>query len=104
MLTGQIITANRLGDGIVVFLGEDGWVESLISGLVLKDAPAAAAALARAMADEAADIVVEPYAIDVIDKNGAPGAKHLREVIRAAGPTIRRDLGKQADLDAPAAA
>ena len=96
MLTGQIITANRLTDGIVVFLGPQGWVERLVDGTVLSDKASAATALARAKGDEANDIVVEPYVIDVVDRNGAAAAKHLREVIRAAGPTIRRDLGKQA--------
>ena len=96
MLTGQIITANRLTDGIVVFLGPQGWVERLVDGTVLSDKASVATALARAKGDEANDIVVEPYAIDVVDRNGAAAAKHLREVIRAAGPTIRRDLGKQA--------
>ena len=101
---GQMITANRLADGVVVFFNNEAWVETLTSGALFGNADAVAAALTQAKADEARDIVVEPYAIDVIDRNGAPHAKHLREAIRAAGPTIRLDLGKQADLDVPAAA
>ena len=102
MLAGQIVTANRLADGIVVFLDAgQRWVETLCAAEVLADAAGAARALDAAKLDEARDIVVEPYLIDVVDRNGAPAAKHLREVIRAAGPTIRRDLGKQAAPAAP---
>ena len=103
MPIGQMITANRLGDGVVVFLNNANWVETLTQGSLFGNADAVAAALVQAKADEARDVVVEPYAIDVVDRNGTPHAKHLREAIRAAGPTIRRDLGKQADLDVPAA-
>jgi Protein of unknown function (DUF2849) len=99
MLSGQIVTANRLDDGVVVFLSpRNDWVEALRGGGVWTDTASATEALAAAKQDEARDIIVEPYLIDVVDKNGAVGAKHLREIIRAAGPTIRRDLGKQAAL------
>ena len=98
MISGQIITANRLADGVVVFLDpRNVWVERLAAGGVWTDAASAADALSQAKQDEANDVVVEPYLIDVVDKNGAVAAKHLREAIRAAGPTIRRDLGKQAE-------
>ena len=101
MMSGQIITANRLNDGIVVFLDpHNRWVEALAQGGVWTDKDSADEALATARKDEARDIVVEPYLIDVVDRNGAVAAKHLREVIRAAGPTIRRDLGKQAETAA----
>ena len=101
MISGQIITANRLNDGVVVFFDpQNRWVEALAQGGVWTNKDSAAAALAHAQLDEARDVVVDPYLIDVIDKNGAVAAKHLREVIRAAGPTIRRDLGKQAEAAA----
>lgn len=101
MMSGQIITANRLNDGVVVFLDpQNRWVEALAQGGVWTDKDSAGEALATAKMDEARDIVVEPYLIDVVDRNGAVAAKHLREVIRAAGPTIRRDLGKQAETAA----
>ena len=60
------------------------------------------AALARAKQDEASNIVVDPYAIAVEERNGHLAPKALREAIRAAGPTIRRDLGKQAQGWRPA--
>ena len=51
--------------------------------------------------DEANNIVVDPYAIVVEERNGHLAPKALREAIRATGPTIRRDLGKQALGQAP---
>ena len=95
----QIVTANRLIDGIVVFQDEaGGWSEDFARAAVHEDA---AAALARAGEDVAASFVVDPYAIEVEQRNGHYAPKSLREAIRAAGPTVRRDLGKQADGLAP---
>lgn len=95
----QIVTANRLVDGIVVFQDEDGgWSEDFARAAAHQDA---AAALARAAEDVAASLVVDPYAIDVELRNGHYAPKALREAIRAAGPTVRRDLGKQANGLAP---
>ena len=65
---------------------------------------ATASALKRAKQDETNNIVVEPYAVAVEERNGHIAPKALREAIRAAGPTIRRDLGKQASGLAPHAA
>ena len=98
----DVITANRLTDGVVVFqtLG-DGWTEDFIRAAVLSDSHATAEALKRAKQDEANNIVVDPDAIVVEERNGHLAPKALREAIRATGPTIRRDLGKQALGQAP---
>jgi hypothetical protein len=98
----QIVTANRLIDGIVVFQDEaGGWSEDFARAAAHEDA---AAALARASQDVAASLVVDPYAIEVELRNGHYAPKALREAIRASGPTVRRDLGKQAEGLAPIAA
>ena len=98
----DVITANRLTDGLVVFqTSDDGWTEDFIRAAVLSDPHATASALARAKQDEANNIVVDPYAIVVEERNGHLAPKALREAIRATGPTIRRDLGKQALGQAP---
>ena len=98
----DVITANRLTDGLVVFQTVDGrWTEDFNRAAVLPDPQATADALKRAKQDEANNIVVEPYAIAVEERNGHLAPKALREAIRAAGPTIRRDLGKQALGQAP---
>ena len=94
-----IVTANRLADGIVVFQdAAGGWSEDFVRAAVHDDA---AAALERAAKAVAACIVVDPYAIEVELRNGHYAPKALREAIRAAGPTVRRDLGKQAEGLAP---
>jgi hypothetical protein len=98
----DVITANRLTDGLVVFQTADGhWTEDFNRAAVLPDPQGTADALRRAKEDEANNIIVEPYAIAVEERNGHLAPKALREAIRAAGPTIRRDLGKQALGQAP---
>jgi len=83
----QIVTANRLGDGRVVFRDRGGrWVEVLAAAVVLsKDA--AAAAVEAASADVAARLIVEPYAVDVSETAAGIEPKTMREKIRAGGPT-----------------
>ena len=95
----QIVTANRLTDGIVVFQDDDRRLERRFCARPPLDD--ATAALARAGEDVAASLVVDPYAIEVVLRNGHYAPKALREAIRAAGPTVRPDLGKQAEGLAP---
>ena len=64
-------------------------------------AATAFAARSSAAADVDACRVVDPYAVEVELRNGHYAPKALREAIRAAGPTVRRDLGKQAEGLAP---
>jgi hypothetical protein len=98
----DVITANRLTDGVVVFqTADDSWTEDFNRAAVLPDTQATAEGLKRAKQDEANNIVVDAYAVAVEERNGHLAPKALREAIRAAGPTIRRDLGKQALGQAP---
>jgi hypothetical protein len=99
----DIVTANRLTDGVVLFQDAAGdWVEDFARAAVLPDAEATKAALARAKEDETRDLIVDAYAIVVELRNGHYAPKALRELIRASGPTIRPDLGKQASGQSPA--
>lgn len=97
----EVITANRLIDGIVVFQANDGWVEDFAQAAIYETADVSKAALARAKEDETRDVVVEPYAVVVELRSGHYAPKALREFIRASGPTTRPDLGKQAQGQAP---
>jgi hypothetical protein len=97
----EIITANRLIDGTVVFQNETGWVEDFARAAIYETAEASKEALALAKQDEARDIVVDAYAVLVEMRGGHYAPKALREFIRASGPTIRPDLGKQALGQAP---
>jgi len=98
----RMITANRLSDGAVVFQDSNGaWTEDFNHAAVLADEDALAAALSRARQSADDDEVVESYAIELESRAGHLAPKALREAIRASGPTVRRDLGKQAHGQAP---
>ena len=95
---GQLVTANRLRDGIAVFLTRSGEWSEVIDEAVLAVEPQAAAALeARAKEDERKTLVTGAYLIDAERLNGRVRASHIRERMRALGPTVRLDLGKQAE-------
>jgi hypothetical protein len=99
----QVLTANRLRDGLVVFLDRhDAWVEHILDARVLNGGEEAEAAETVGRDAVAERDVVEPYLIDVRPAATGVTPTRLREKIRAEGPTVRRDLGKQAEaaLDA----
>jgi hypothetical protein len=94
----RVVIANRLRDGIVVFLGSEGrWVEHVEACSPASDADEAAKLLDLARQAEAAQEVVDPDLIDVEQRDGVLTPIKMREAIRAKGPTVRRDLGKQAE-------
>ena len=98
----EMITANRLSDGLVVFLDAEGnWTEDFHRGATVVDASAKASALTLAQAAVAANLIVDPYAIELELRAGHLAPKALREFIRATGPTVRVDLGKQTQGFAP---
>jgi len=85
----EMITANRLSDGVVVYLdAKSGWVEDFRSGLVLEDAAGRDSALAQGEVAAQANLVVEPYAIELEMRAGHLAPRTLRERIRSQGPTI----------------
>lgn len=95
----QALTANRLIDGVVVYLTADGKLsESLQDAEVADGKEAAEALLARATPFVDGNEIVEPYLFEVEKNDGAIRAVSVRETIRQAGPTVRLDLGKQAEL------
>ena len=95
---GQIVTANRLRDGIAVFLNRSGaWSEKIDEATLALEPEAAAALEIRAKEDEKATLVTGSYLIDAERRDGRIRASHIRERMRTLGPTIRLDLGNQAD-------
>ena len=95
---GQLVTANRLRDGIAVFLTRSGaWSEKIDEAALALEPQAAAALEARATDDEKATLVTGSYLIDAERREGRIRAAHIRERMRTLGPTVRLDLGKQAD-------
>ena len=97
----QAVTANRLSDGEVVYFSADNrWVESFTEADVADGTEAAEALLARAMPDDFEAHVLEPYLFEVLEDGRFYKPASVRETIRAAGPTVRLDLGKQAEVKA----
>jgi hypothetical protein len=94
----QMLTANRLRDGDVLYRKGAGWVLALADGEVFSDAASADAALKAATAEMIKNTFVAPYLFEVRDVNGKIVPVKEREIIRAAGPTVRHDLGKQAGM------
>jgi hypothetical protein len=87
-MTQQLVTANRLSDGAVVYLGPGGgWSGAIEAGLVVSD-DRADALLAEAQLGVENNIVVAPYLIEIGNHRGRPVPVRLRERIRAFGPTV----------------
>jgi hypothetical protein len=88
-VTGPVvITANRLGDGAVVYRSADGtWSKDLAAAAVVTTAPAAMELLTAALADKlaAVDAYVAPVELTP-QQQVLPG--NLRERIRFKGPTV----------------
>ncbi len=97
-MTDKIVTANRLDDGLVVYLNGAGWSERIEDAHIAGDDAAADGLLARAEGPGQEIRVIEPYLIEVARGDAAPRPVSYREAIRAQGPTVRPDLGKQADF------
>ncbi len=92
----MIASANDLLEGHVLYLGRDGsWTPDREQAAVSTDTEELAA-LAEQASRERQVIDVDFVEVTLAD-DGAPRLVALREVIRDRGPTIRPDLGRQAD-------
>ena len=91
----QVITANRLLDGRVVFLADSGrWVEAIGQSRVADSEEAATALTAVAEQAAAAREVVAPYLIEVARDGDRLTPRRYREVIRALGPSSHPEFGR----------
>ena len=97
-MADKIVTANRLDDGLVVYLNGAGWSERIEDARIAGDDAAADGLLAEAEGPGQAIRVVGPYLIEIALEGAEPRPVSYREAIRAQGPTVRLDLGKQADF------
>lgn len=93
-----ILVANDLLEGDVVFATADGWSRDPRQAKVAQDDAAAQALEAFAAREFLHARVVGATLVDVELRDGAPVPRHIREAIRARGPSTRPDLGKQADF------
>ena len=93
----KILTANRLTDGEAVWFSADQrWSETIVGAEIADDKAGEARLEAIGKAAYDNNEVVDVNLIDVQLVDGAIVPTRLREQIRAAGPTNRNDLGKQA--------
>lgn len=97
-MPAKALTANELRSGLVVFLTPEGrWTLDLAEAALATEADRAAALERVGQAAVAERTVVEPYLIEVEHGDAGLRPAHIRERIRTLGPTVRADLGKQAD-------
>lgn len=84
----HVASANRLGDGVVVFLDDAGrWVQRLDRAAIARDERGAEILLERARAE--AFGVIDPFLVGVTeDDDGTIEPISLREKIRASGLTF----------------
>jgi hypothetical protein len=93
----DIVSANRLSDGRVVYLTrDDGWSESIIDGRTAATKEEGTALLADADRAVADGIIVSPYLVSMADDGGAFAPLHFRERIRLFGPKTDRATSQPA--------
>lgn len=88
-MADKVLTANRLTDGIAVWLDASGqWTERLQDAFVARHTEAVDALEVAGKQAFASNIVVDVNVIDIEEKDGLLRPLRLRERIRAEGPTI----------------
>jgi Protein of unknown function (DUF2849) len=84
----NVVTANRLTDGIVVYLASDGsWTEEIARARLAETEDETKTLEAEAAKDVAARKVVAVYPMEVAVRDGAVDPLSVRERIRAAHRT-----------------
>ncbi len=92
----NILTGNDLSDGRVTWWTGSGWSPRIEDAVDVGNAGDAIAA-----AEEGARRVNAPYIIDAVATADGPRPGHIKDRIRALGPTVRPDLTlKPADATA----
>jgi hypothetical protein len=90
----KILTANRLRDGETVYYTAAGEWSPFVSQAKVATTPEDIDALTKAgAAAYAANLVIDVAVIDTVP-GGEAKPSHIREIIRASGPTVRADLNK----------
>ncbi len=89
----QIVTANRLRDGLVVFLSADGaWSERISDAAGAMNEAGAQELMEMAKRSAIECRVVEPYLVEVEIAADGCHPVHHRESIRVSGPTVQTSL------------
>ena len=89
----KIVTGNDLASGAVVWWTGESWSRFVADAVDVEEHGESIAA-----AEEAARRVNGPYVIQAEQTEAGPRPAHIKDRIRAIGPTVRPDLGlKPAD-------
>ncbi len=89
MTIGHVLTANRLADGLVVFLTPaNTWSEDIDDAVLAQEEKAASALEQRGHDFEAANLVTGAYMVEAQRTGATVTPTHVRERIRACGPTV----------------
>ena len=93
LVQGKVITANKLVDGVVVYLAAGGaWTEQLAEARFLTDDSQQARLSRLAEKDVERLLIVDPYLMDAAQSANGLAPVSQRETIRATGPTIPIDF------------
>jgi hypothetical protein len=90
----KILTGNDLGSGAAVWWDGRGW-----SPHIADAADASEEGEAIMAREEAARRVNVPYAIDALMTQSGPRPAHIKDRVRALGPTVRPDLAVRAAVE-----
>ncbi len=94
----KILISSNLLTGEVMFMGENGWIATHPHAKIARTEEEQAALNEIGLKSMAANEVVDAYLIDItLDEHNIPQPMHYRELMRTKGPSIRLDLGKQAE-------
>ena len=89
----RILTGNDLASGDVLWWTGSTWSRHLADAADVGDAGESILAV-----EEAARRVNASYVVEAHDGPDGPVPDHIKDRVRAAGPTVRRDLGIRPDL------
>ncbi len=96
----QMIIANRLDTGRVVFLGADNqWHTQADKAITATDETVLEDLWAKAQADLDANIIIDAQLIAAEKNDHVAMPSHIKHIIQAQGPTVRTDLGYQVSPD-----
>ena len=96
-ITGpQVLTANRLSDGMVLFLSGDGtWQPGIDAADIARTEDGAGALEARASVFVRTNYIVDPYLIAVEETDAGLVPVEFRERRRIAGPSVQAVFNEQ---------
>lgn len=105
-ITGpQVLTGNLLSDGMVVFLGPDGsWRNGIDTAQLARSEDETATLEAQGNTAVKANLVVEPYLIEVEETANGHVPIKFRERRRIAGPSVNLEFNTRKNGQAAFAA